>query len=237
MKKFYISEILSLGPVMTQIAREFQSQEEEKDFVLNAVKLYLREHPLQMSITDSRCLIFNQNYESFKIEEARRIIQESSMSADFSGTKKRVFVLLNFPTASIEAQNAILKNIEEAPEETLILLPLFSQQNLLGTIRSRCLEKTLSEKASRQLSEEFFQKNSPSEISFPKNMEEAFLLSGQYKKREDAINLIKILLQKEEGQTAEIRVQLLRAVTELERNFNPSLCLENAFLSFLNKRS
>ena len=75
--------------------------------------------------------------EELKIAEAReikRILSRSAMSG-----RNRLIVVGKSPTA--EAQNALLKAIEELPEDSFII---FSDgKELLPTIFSRCIVKTL----------------------------------------------------------------------------------------------
>ncbi len=50
----------------------------------------------------------------------------------------RVALLLNFQLANANAQNALLKTLEEAPEKVILLLTADAADSLLPTISSRC---------------------------------------------------------------------------------------------------
>jgi len=50
---------------------------------------------------------------------------------------KRVLLFVNAHTMTVEAQNAILKSLEEPPKDTVIILTSTSEQQLLPTIVSR----------------------------------------------------------------------------------------------------
>ncbi len=52
--------------------------------------------------------------------------------------KGRVVILEDMSPMTIEAQNSLLKTLEELPEEALIILGANSEQNLLPTVISRC---------------------------------------------------------------------------------------------------
>lgn len=52
--------------------------------------------------------------------------------------KYRIALLLNFQRANANAQNALLKTLEEAPRKVILLLTADSTESLLPTISSRC---------------------------------------------------------------------------------------------------
>lgn len=53
-------------------------------------------------------------------------------------SKYRVLVFLRFHQASVEASNALLKTLEEAPAHAILLLTADNPEQLLPTINSRC---------------------------------------------------------------------------------------------------
>lgn len=56
-----------------------------------------------------------------------------------TGRKPRVLLISRANSLSIEAQNALLKILEEPPTNTQIILEAISEETLLPTIVSRCL--------------------------------------------------------------------------------------------------
>lgn len=66
-----------------------------------------------------------------------RALQRSVMLSPYEA-KFRVALLLNFQRANANAQNALLKTLEEAPKQVILLLTADSPDNLLPTIASRC---------------------------------------------------------------------------------------------------
>lgn len=66
-----------------------------------------------------------------------RALQRSVMLSPYEA-KFRVALLLNFQRANANAQNALLKTLEEAPKQVILLLTADSSDNLLPTIASRC---------------------------------------------------------------------------------------------------
>ncbi len=79
------------------------------------------------SLEDSRVI---------KVEQIREL--QSSLSLTPYEAKYRIAMLLNFQEATPNAQNALLKTLEEAPPKVILLLITDSVENLLPTIVSRC---------------------------------------------------------------------------------------------------
>lgn len=73
---------------------------------------------------------------SLKIGQIRQIQQQASLSS--RNGQGRVFVLNEVHTMTVEAQNSLLKVLEEPPEGVLFILVTDQSQKLLPTILSRC---------------------------------------------------------------------------------------------------
>lgn len=73
---------------------------------------------------------------SIKIETIRKIIYEASLKP-YEG-RKRVFVINDAETMTKEAQNALLKLLEEPPENHILILTASNPAGLLPTVISRC---------------------------------------------------------------------------------------------------
>jgi DNA polymerase III subunit delta' len=71
-----------------------------------------------------------------KVEQVRNL--EHSLSLSPYEAKYRIALLLDFQQANANAQNALLKTLEEAPQKVILLLTADSAENLLPTIASRC---------------------------------------------------------------------------------------------------
>jgi DNA polymerase-3 subunit delta' len=71
-----------------------------------------------------------------KVEQVRSL--ERSLSLSPYEAKYRITLLLDFQQANANAQNALLKTLEEAPRQVILLLTADSAENLLPTIASRC---------------------------------------------------------------------------------------------------
>ena len=73
---------------------------------------------------------------TIKVEQIREL--QSSLSLAPYEAKYRIALMLNFQEATPNAQNALLKTLEEAPPKVILILTADSVENLLPTIVSRC---------------------------------------------------------------------------------------------------
>ena len=69
--------------------------------------------------------------------DAVRELQHTLSLTPYEATR-RIAVLLRFQEANENAQNALLKTLEEAPDKAILLLTADTAENLLPTITSRC---------------------------------------------------------------------------------------------------
>lgn len=81
-------------------------------------------------------LLYFEQKEKLGIEQARQIIEHFSLKP--YSAKGRAAVLEDASAMTTEAQNALLKTLEEPPEEAVLILGASSSVNLLPTILSRC---------------------------------------------------------------------------------------------------
>lgn len=71
-----------------------------------------------------------------KVDQIRAL--QHSLALSPYEARYRIALLLNFQRANANAQNALLKTLEEAPKQVILLLTADSPDNLLPTISSRC---------------------------------------------------------------------------------------------------
>lgn len=76
---------------------------------------------------------------SIGVNEVRRQLSAEAVIRPFSG-KKRIFIVPEAEKMTVQAQNAVLKTMEEPPEYVVILLLTQREEALLETIRSRCVK-------------------------------------------------------------------------------------------------
>lgn len=74
--------------------------------------------------------------QTIKVDQVRTL--QHSLSLAPYAAKYRIALLCDFQQANANAQNALLKTLEEAPRQVILLLSADSAENLLPTIASRC---------------------------------------------------------------------------------------------------
>jgi DNA polymerase III subunit delta' len=79
---------------------------------------------------------FEGTSSSIKIEDVRNIKRSIQMKP-YLGDKS-IYIICNAEKMTIQAQNALLKTLEEPPEHVVIILLVSNVQSVLPTIKSRC---------------------------------------------------------------------------------------------------
>ncbi len=79
---------------------------------------------------------------NISVEQIRTLRGEAYKKAQMG--KSRVFIIENAETLNQNAQNAILKVLEEPPGDTVFILNCVSASSLLVTVNSRCVKLTLT---------------------------------------------------------------------------------------------
>ena len=90
----------------------------------------------RMQHTDLVVVQAEQGSRAIKVDQVRQLQQTLSLTA--YEAPYRVALLLNFEDATPSAQNALLKTLEEAPDQVILVLTAQSPEMLLPTIVSRC---------------------------------------------------------------------------------------------------
>ena len=73
-------------------------------------------------------------------------------------SNKKVYIIDNADLMTKEAQNCLLKTLEEPPNYVVIILIVSNENKLLNTIKSRCIKIVFSDLSKKEL-EEYLQKN------------------------------------------------------------------------------
>lgn len=111
------------------------------------------------------CLMFDDNnntdYKEIDVDPEKNIIridQIREMQAKVAEkpitSSRKVYVIKNAETMNVEAQNCLLKTLEEPPEFVTIILVSNNESTLLTTIKSRCMKIAFTEEEKRELTEE-----------------------------------------------------------------------------------
>lgn len=145
-----------------------------------------------------------------KIADTKELIRQTSISY----SKKTAFLLNDFDQASVEAQNAFLKSLEEAQENVVYILSAEREEGVLPTIISRC--RVIRTKSSYAKASD----GQGSEINFE--------TISKITKREEAIEYLENLLSGQQFKLPE-NAKLVRAadtaLTRIKANANPTLQL------------
>lgn len=81
--------------------------------------------------------IINEQGETIKIDQIRDLISKVIEQPIISSQK--VYIINDFEKMTIEAQNCLLKTLEEPPEFATIILISSNENEILNTIKSRCM--------------------------------------------------------------------------------------------------
>lgn len=81
--------------------------------------------------------VINEEGESIKIDTIRSIIEKAYEKPILSD--KKVYIINDFDKMTKEAQNCLLKTLEEPPEFVVIILISSNENIILNTIKSRCM--------------------------------------------------------------------------------------------------
>lgn len=82
-------------------------------------------------------VVVNEEGETIKIDQIREMINKV-MERPILSTKK-VYIINDCDKMTTEAQNCLLKTLEEPPEYVVIILITANENRLLNTIKSRCM--------------------------------------------------------------------------------------------------
>ena len=102
--------------------------------------------------------LIESDNEKIKIEQIREMQKKIAEKPIISN--KKVYIINNADTMTTEAQNCLLKTLEEPPEYIIIILIASNENNLLSTIKSRCT-KMYFEQLSNQDIKKYIVNNYP----------------------------------------------------------------------------
>ena len=120
----------------------------KKLFATDFAKMILCTSEIKACDTCSSCIKFNSNNhpdftiidsedgKNIKIDQIRNMQEQIAEKPIISN--KKVYIINNSDLMTTEAQNALLKTLEEPPEYAIIILVLSNESKLLNTIKSRC---------------------------------------------------------------------------------------------------
>lgn len=127
---------------MLPLILETTNEKARADFIDN----FIAEH----QIKPYNYFTYEPEGRELSIKQIREIISETT----FHSTESRLFHILRFDTASVEAQNAFLKTLEEHQSGLYFVLSVEQSSRLLGTIRSRSHIVKLAKSTTKNLGQE-----------------------------------------------------------------------------------
>lgn len=173
---------------------------------------------------------FGEEGESLKIATVRDL--QENLSFAQSAEHPRYIIILGIDTATIPAQNALLKVVEEPPANTQLILVGKSLNSILPTIQSRCILNGFSEEIDTTKTKEMYHSLRTADIPL------ALALAEEYTDRATAqtmaVSLIRALheqLGNDPSPQLAVHIQtVLRLKERLEKNCNVQLVVEETFL-------
>lgn len=220
-------------------------------FIIVATDKSKRESYIQTFITQKKIDAFDtttltletsvkQNTQSIGIEDIKHMLKKIFLKPIKSEYK--AIIIDEAELLTIEAQNALLKILEEPPAHTLILLSTTTKETLLPTILSRCQiiqleeeQQTLSEKDKAEL--QTFIQELP-DWGIGERLKKAEVLAKDKDKAIIWINKLILILRERmiENEEPGSYVTLIKTFqilhTQLKTtNVNPRFAIENTLLS------
>jgi len=125
--------------VALSLARALHCSDRTRDFCgqcANCARIQAGNHP------DVRVIGPLPDKKEISIQQIREIEKELNFRS-FSGGKK-IAIIDPATLMNLAAQNALLKTLEEPPQDSVLILIAFNSGGLLPTLRSRCLRLSFS---------------------------------------------------------------------------------------------
>lgn len=177
--------------------------------------------------------------ESIKIDEIRNM-QEKIIERPITSSKK-VYIINNAENMTVEAQNCLLKTLEEPPEFITIILVANNENTILPTIKSRCTKVAFTEENAKELSEADKQRYETLEKIFGniekyKSIDLLNKIDVLYKDKDnifeslDFINIILIKKAKENIKYVNYIDYVEETKNKLKSNSNYDMCIDNLIL-------
>lgn len=153
-------------------------------FDINSVKDHLTK------TFSSEFELFDFNYDNLLVDQAREIIDLANRKI---GDSKKTFFFIKANSINIQAQNSLLKSLEEPTKGLHFFFVLPELNNILPTVLSRALvvyEKTDSQKI---VDEKFLKLNVAEKIKYVEKL--ASEIKDGKKTKQDAINFVDSLIE------------------------------------------
>lgn len=197
-------------------------------FIVNSIEDSLNKFLAVYPIHQTR-VIKNEEKDEFQIEQANKTLKEAYIASN-----KTKYLFLCGATFRVEAQNALLKILEEPPKNIVFILLVSSKNSLLPTIYSRLPYKNLKKVVEKDNIELNIKKLDLKDIY-------TFIKNNQKITKDEAINIVETILIKANKENIKFNQKELdvffKSIKLLELNSKPTTVLTYLLLSILEKET
>ena len=195
-------------------------------FIVNSIEDSLSKILAVYPIHQTR-VIKNEEKDEFQIEQANKTLKEAYIASN-----ETKYLFLCGATFRVEAQNALLKILEEPPKNIVFILLVSSKNSLLPTIYSRLPYKNLKKVVEKDDIELNIKKLDLKDIY-------TFIKNNQKITKDEAINIVETILIKANKENIKFNQKELdiffKSIKLLELNSKPTTILTYLLLSILEK--
>ncbi|MBK6302557.1 MAG: DNA polymerase III subunit delta' [Arcobacter sp.] len=195
-------------------------------FIVNSIEDSLNKFLAVYPIHQTR-VIKNEEKDEFQIEQANKTLKEAYIASN-----ETKYLFLCGATFRVEAQNALLKILEEPPKNIVFILLVSSKNSLLPTIYSRLPYKNLKKVVEKDDIELNIKKLDLKDIY-------TFIKNNQKITKDEAINIVETILIKANKENIKLNQKELdiffKSIKLLELNSKPTTVLTYLLLSILEK--
>ncbi|MEM5557560.1 DNA polymerase III subunit delta' [Aliarcobacter cryaerophilus] len=197
-------------------------------FIVNSIEDSLNKFLAVYPIHQNR-VIKNEEKDEFQIEQANKTLKEAYIASN-----ETKYLFLCGATFRVEAQNALLKILEEPPKNIVFILLVSSKNSLLPTIYSRLPYKNLKKIVEKDDIELNIKKLDLKDIY-------TFIKNNQKITKDEAINIVETILIKANKENVKLNQKELdiffKSIKLLELNSKPTTVLTYLLLSILEKEA
>ncbi|QNM89136.1 DNA polymerase III subunit delta' [Aliarcobacter cryaerophilus] len=197
-------------------------------FIVNSIEDSLNKFLAVYPIHQTR-VIKNEEKDEFQIEQANKTLKEAYIASN-----ETKYLFLCGATFRVEAQNALLKILEEPPKNIVFILLVSSKNSLLPTIYSRLPYKNLKKVVEKDDIELNIKKLDLKDIY-------TFIKNNQKITKDEAINIVETILIKANKENVKLNQKELdiffKSIKLLELNSKPTTVLTYLLLSILEKEA
>ena len=197
-------------------------------FIVNSIEDSLNKFLAVYPIHQTR-VIKNEEKDEFQIEQANKTLKEAYIASN-----ETKYLFLCGATFRVEAQNALLKILEEPPKNIVFILLVSSKNSLLPTIYSRLPYKNLKKVVEKDDIELNIKKLDLKDIY-------TFIKNNQKITKDEAINIVETILIKANKENVKLNQKVLdiffKSIKLLELNSKPTTVLTYLLLSILEKEA